>query len=619
MSFALVLLPLQEVKALYMNRRLLHIILIAIGCVTWCIVTMAQDYAGMLERQRKMFPQEKVYVMTDRDLYLAGDTARMRAWIYDCNSRGVTTSHSKYVYVELRDAADNLRSRIKLMDHGKGMRGYIAMPPELTSGDYTLVAYTYYMLGTTEEMFFRKRLHVMNPKDISRGLMPNNVIVNDNVNDTQGKPCYDTGLQPYDTLRYDTPAATKTLNQRGDLNSLNLPIGSNVAMSITADRLCRADSTSSIVWSLEHQPDLFTLDDIKRSQRLYSPTMPYEVGQTISGTVYGNISTKKPQEGVRVSLVVPTKKITESRITGSDGRFEFSGFDLPDSTLVFISAKKGKRTRMENIKIDGDSLPERVSHLPAMPHYFKRESEVPSEMKIVSSTIDLANTQMLAEIEVRGQKREKFTETYQHFAERTMIADDLMKRGIYDLETALLHMPGVRYANGVLSYRGKPLRFFIDGIEEGYDPDDDTEGMPSVGSMVAMSYPMEIIERIDLLRPEDTAFLVGGSGGGNMAAVCITLKDGADIRKASRSAALKMVFPLGYQKYKKFNRPAADQAWPVIYWNSNITVKDKMTLRVIIGKVMAERKAKGDRGAYTVHIDGFSPDGKPLHVERTIR
>ena len=576
-----------------MNRRIQHIILIAIGCVTWCTVTMAQDYANMLERQRKMFPQEKVYVMTDRDLYLAGDTARMRAWIYDCNSRGVTTSHSKYVYVELRDAADNLRSRIKLMDRGKGMRGYIAMPPDLTSGDYTLVAYTYYMLGTTEEMFFRKRLHVMNPKDISRGLMPNNVIVNDNVN--------------------DTPAATKTLKQRSGLNSLNLPIGSNVAMSITADRLCRADSTSSIVWSLEHQPDLFTLDDIKTSQRLYSPTMPYEVGQTISGTVYGNISTKKPQEGVRVSLVVPTKKITESRITGSDGRFEFSGFDLPDSTLVFISAKKGKRTRMENIKIDGDSLPERVSHLPALPHYFKRESEVPSDMKIVSSTIDLANTQMLAEIEVRGQKREKFTETYQHFAERTMIADDLMKRGIYDLESALMRMPGVRMINGVFCYRGKPLRFFVDGIEEGFDDNDDMDGMPSVGSMVAMSYPMEIIERIDLLKPED-AMMLNGFGRGN-AAVCITLKEGADLRNTSRSAALKMVFPLGYQKYKKFNRPAADQAWPVIYWNSNITVKDKMTLRVIIGKVMAERKAKGDRGAYTVHIDGFSPDGKPIHID----
>ena len=258
----------------------------------------------MLERQRKMFPQEKVYVMTDRDLYLAGDTARMRAWIYDCNSKGVTTSHSKYVYVELRDAADNLHSRIKLMDRGKGMRGYIAMPPDLTSGDYTLVAYTYYMLGTTEEMFFRKRLHVMNPKDISRGLLPRNL-------DSPPTPLLERGEQIHDTLPITDV----------------VPIGSNVAMSITADRLCRADSTSSIVWSLEHQPDLFTLDDIKKSQKLYSPTMPYELGQTISGTVYGNISTKKPQEGVRVSLVVPTKKITEARITGTDGRFEFSGFD----------------------------------------------------------------------------------------------------------------------------------------------------------------------------------------------------------------------------------------------------------------------------------------------------
>ena len=558
-------------------NRLLHIILIAIGCVTWCIVTMAQDYASILERQRKMFPQEKVYVMTDRDLYLAGDTARMRAWIYDCLQRK-PQSQSKYLYVELRDAADNLKVRVKLSDRGKGLRGYLALPPTLTSGDYTLAAYTFYMLGTSEELFFKKRLHIMNPKDVTKGILPNNLMT-------------------------EQPLRGENVNLRTDV-----PAGSNVAISITADRLCLADSTSSIVWALEHQPDVFM-----------QSSMPYEIGQALSGTVYGNISTKKPQEGVRVNMVIPSKNITDTYITKADGRFFFNGFDLPDSTLVLISAKKGKRNRMENITFDSDSLPDIITHLPASRNYFRRsQQDVPSDMRLVSSTVDIANTQLLAEITVKGEKKERVTETYQNLASRTLVADELMDKGIFDLETAILHMPGVQISNGVLSYRGKPLRFFIDGFEEGDELSDDPS-MPSVGSMVALSYPMDVIQRIDFIRPEDTPFLMGGAGKGGMAAICITLKDGADIKRLSRSAALKMVWPLGYQKYKPFHIPQPDKAWPVIYWKSNLTVKDETHLTHIIYGTIAKRRKAGDRGRYTVHIDGFTPDGTPLHVERTIR
>ena len=546
--------------------------------------------------QRRMFPQEKVYVMTDRDLYLAGDTARMRAWIYDCNLQR-PESKSKYVYVELRDAADNLKVRVKLLNRNLkdsndlkdpkiAIRGYIALPPNLTSGDYTLVAYTYYMLGTTEEMFFRKRLHVMNAKDIQRGLLPAN-------------------------LQEERLVVGQDINL-----SEAVPVGSNVAVSITDDRLCLADSTSSIVWSLSHQPDLFTEADIAKTQTLYSPSMPYEIGQTITGTVYGNISTKKPQAGIRVSMMIPSKQLTDVCVTGADGRFLFKGFDLPDSTLVFISAKKGKRTRMENITVDGDSLPEHVSHLPALPHYFKRTEDVPSEMKIVSSTIDIANTQLLDEITVKGQKREKVTETYQNFASSTLVADELLDRGIHDLESAILHMPGVQYRDGVLCYHGKPLRFFIDGIEEGYDPDDDP-AMPSVSSMVALTYPLEIIQRIDLLRPADTAFLTGAAGGGGMAAICITLKDGSEAKRHSRSTSLKFVWPLGYQRYKKFHNPAPGTAWPVVFWNSNLTVKDNRTLVKIVRQNIHPRLAEGTSSSYTIHIDGFTPEGKAIHIEKS--
>ena len=573
-----------------------HITILTLSLLLlWCSGAMAQSSSPLPLKQPKKYPQEKVYVMTDRDLYLAGDTARMRAWVYDC-LKHQPQSQSKYVYVELRDAADNLKLRVKLSDRNKGFRGYLAMPPTLSSGDYTLVAYTYYMLGTDERLLFKKLLHIMNPKDVQKGLLPRNINGNDTEHSSYDTLRYDTGLQPYDT---QSKIATRTLNQREAY--LSLPLGSNIAMSITADRLCRADSTSSIVWALNHVPEVFE-----------PSSMPYEIGQTLSGTVYGNISTKKPQDGVKVSLVIPSKKITDMRLTDADGHFTFSGFDLPDSTMVLLSAKKGKRTQMENIHIDSDSLPEVITHLPAMRNYFNRTSEVSSDMKIVTNTIDIANTHLLDEIEVRGQKKTKVTETYQMLASRTMVGDELMDRGLYDLESAIMRFPGVQMVNGSLGYRGKPLRFFVDGLEE--ETDDDL-AMGGASSMAALSYPMEVIERIDFVRPEDTAFLTGGAGKGGMAAICITLKSGADLRRASRSAALKIVFPLGYQKYKPFHAPDPDTAWPVIYWNSNITIKDSNEISRRVNSIIRNRRQAGDRGSYTVHIDGFTKEGKPIHFD----
>lgn len=545
------------------------------------MTAMAQGSSATVQKQRKLFPQEKVYVMTDRDLYLSGDTARMRAWVYDCLTKK-PESKSKYVYVELRDAADNLKVRVKLggPDSAKSaglFLGYLPLPPTLSSGDYTLAAYTYYMLGTDESLLFKKRLHIMSPKDVKKGLLPNNIT--------------GTLTGTEETISSPIKALTSAV-----------PVGSNIAMSITADRLCRADSTSSIVWELNRVPEVFE-----------PSTMPYEIGQTLSGTVFGNIRTKKPQEAVKVSMMVPSQQIANVYVTGNDGRFSFDGFDLPDSTMVLLSAKKGKRTQMENIKIDSDSLPEVIHHLPAMRGYFNRSAEPSQDMKMVSSSIDIANSHLLAEITVKGEKKARVSETYQLLASRTMIADELMDRGLYDLEAAIMRFPGVMMQNGVLCFRGKPLRFFVDGLEEMTDLDE--PGMGSTSSMLALSYPMEVIERIDFVRPEDATFLMGGAGRGSMAAICITLKSGADLRNATRSAALKMIFPLGYQKYKPFHTPAPDVAWPVIYWNANITVKDSTDLSRHVNSIIQKRREAGNRGSYTIHIDGFTKEGKPIHFD----
>ena len=63
--------------------------------------------------QNRIMPQEKVHIMTDRNLYVGGDTIWLRPFIVD----GLTMKpalFSRFLYVELLSQTDSLVYRAKL-------------------------------------------------------------------------------------------------------------------------------------------------------------------------------------------------------------------------------------------------------------------------------------------------------------------------------------------------------------------------------------------------------------------------------------------------------------------------------------------------------------------------
>lgn len=96
------------------------------------------------ETQRLEYPQEKIYVHTDRNYYMGGDTIWLRAHVVDAASHR-PVSMSKYVYVELKAPSDSLLSRVKIKEQDGVYSGYIPLPQDLIEADYTLTAYTYFM------------------------------------------------------------------------------------------------------------------------------------------------------------------------------------------------------------------------------------------------------------------------------------------------------------------------------------------------------------------------------------------------------------------------------------------------------------------------------------------
>lgn len=153
-----------------MNLHLLFFLsvpLLSVGSIAAQPVSRNEERAvHNLSAQTEVFPQEKVYVHTDKPYYMAGDTIWLRAHVVDASSH-VRTALSKYVYVELRsmekpafDEPPSAPLRIRIREREGVYAGYLPLPMTAKSGDYTLTAYTAFMRNAGPDYFFRAPVHV---------------------------------------------------------------------------------------------------------------------------------------------------------------------------------------------------------------------------------------------------------------------------------------------------------------------------------------------------------------------------------------------------------------------------------------------------------------------------
>ena len=111
------------------------------------------------EQQLSMFPQEKIHLHTDRDLYVPGEKIWFKAYIADAASH-LNTTNSHYVYVELISPADTLVNRVMILQEEGMFHGYMPIAETVPEGDYTLRAYTRYMENLGDDYFFKKNIRI---------------------------------------------------------------------------------------------------------------------------------------------------------------------------------------------------------------------------------------------------------------------------------------------------------------------------------------------------------------------------------------------------------------------------------------------------------------------------
>lgn len=125
-----------------------------------------------LARQLSLFPQEKIYVQTDKPGYLSGERIWFRAHVVDALDNRPSFL-SRYVYVELLNPFNELVMRVKIRPDSAGVfDGHLDLEEDLPEGDYTMRAYTRFASNRVEETFFRKTVRVMDPFSLQLKVVP---------------------------------------------------------------------------------------------------------------------------------------------------------------------------------------------------------------------------------------------------------------------------------------------------------------------------------------------------------------------------------------------------------------------------------------------------------------
>lgn len=125
--------------------------------------TLVADSIFMcFNKQLQMYPQEKLYVQTDKPYYLGGEDIWFRAYLSDYTSH-IPDTTSRYVYTELIDPHGKVISRIKTLPRAGAYYGNIRLQEGLAEGMYRLRSYTSFMKGLGEEYMYLRNIYIGNP------------------------------------------------------------------------------------------------------------------------------------------------------------------------------------------------------------------------------------------------------------------------------------------------------------------------------------------------------------------------------------------------------------------------------------------------------------------------
>jgi hypothetical protein len=148
-------------RRILMLALLVH--LVAVSAITQN--TVAVSVQEEFDTYRSSVLQEKIYLHTDKNFYLAGEVCWFKIYYVDAFFHQ-SLNLSKLVYVELLDRSGKPVWQAKIaVENGDG-NGWMQLPSNIRSDQYKMRAYTNWMKNFSPDYFFEKAITVVNSRKI---------------------------------------------------------------------------------------------------------------------------------------------------------------------------------------------------------------------------------------------------------------------------------------------------------------------------------------------------------------------------------------------------------------------------------------------------------------------
>ncbi len=151
---------------------LMNLLIIFISAIKYANAQVIQEVQNSFNLYKQTSLQEKVYVNTDKTVYLPGEILWFKIYCLDGNDHK-PINLSKVVYLEILDNNQNPIIQTKVeMKNGLG-DGSVYIPVTANNGSYKLRAYTNWMKNFNPEFYFEKALTIINTIKIPEQMKPN--------------------------------------------------------------------------------------------------------------------------------------------------------------------------------------------------------------------------------------------------------------------------------------------------------------------------------------------------------------------------------------------------------------------------------------------------------------
>ena len=121
---------------------------------------LSLEVSRRLVRLSEFYPQEKLYIHTDKSHYLPGETIWFKLYLTDASSHQASP-WSRIVYVELADTAGVVAVRRYIWITGGTGHGDFQLDPEFEPGTWVLRGHTNYMRNYSNSPLFSMELRVI--------------------------------------------------------------------------------------------------------------------------------------------------------------------------------------------------------------------------------------------------------------------------------------------------------------------------------------------------------------------------------------------------------------------------------------------------------------------------